>query len=192
MIQQYTIGRGDSCQIRIQDAAQRISRNHATLKVLDNGKIFITDHSSNGTWVNGVKISPNVDYPVRRGDSISFANAAELNWTLIPKKTNRQLIYILAGGIIIVIAMAVTCLMIFRPAVHPVEGPANHQPADSIRLSPETSQKGDTIPMPESGTEHPEEQPDKERSDQAKKDRNIRKNQPGSEKTDTTKTVIYY
>ena len=98
MIKQYSIGRSDDSQIKIQDNSQKVSRNHATLKVLDNGKIFITDHSSNGTFVNGVKISQSVDYPVKRGDSISFAHVAELNWDLIPRTANK-LIYYLAGSI---------------------------------------------------------------------------------------------
>lgn len=104
-MQQFTIGRGDDCRIRIQDNSQRVSRNHATLKVTDNGKIFITDHSSNGTFVNGIKISQNVDFPVKRGDSISFANAAELNWELIPKKSNKIIFYSIFGVVLIAICV---------------------------------------------------------------------------------------
>ncbi|MGV8135182.1 MAG: FHA domain-containing protein [Mangrovibacterium sp.] len=103
MIKQFTIGRGDNCQIRIQDPTQRVSRSHATIKVLKNGRIFITDHSTNGTWVNGVKISQNVDYPVKRGDVISFANAAGLNWELIPRVVGSTKIYsFVALGIVVV------------------------------------------------------------------------------------------
>ena len=103
MIKQFIIGRSDNCQIRIQDPTQRVSRNHATIKILKSGKIFITDHSTNGTWVNGVKISQNVDYPVKRGDVISFANAAELNWELLPRVTGTIKIYsFITLGIVIV------------------------------------------------------------------------------------------
>lgn len=95
MIKQFTIGRGDDCQIRVQDQTQKVSRNHATLKITKNGKMFIIDHSTNGTWVNGVKISQSVDYPIKRGDTVSFGHAAELNWELVPRTANKLLLYIL-------------------------------------------------------------------------------------------------
>jgi pSer/pThr/pTyr-binding forkhead associated (FHA) protein len=102
-VKQYTIGRGDECQILIQDNTQRVSRSHATLKVSGYGKMFIADHSSNGTFVNGVKIASNIDFPVKRGDTISFANAVELNWKLIPKTRNKLLLYsLIAVGVIAV------------------------------------------------------------------------------------------
>ena len=101
MIKQFTIGRGDDCQIHIQDQSQRVSRNHATLKIYESGKMFITDQSSNGTWVNGVKISQNVEYPIKRGDSISFAHASELNWEQIPRTTNKSMIYIVVALLLV-------------------------------------------------------------------------------------------
>ncbi|MFA5328112.1 MAG: FHA domain-containing protein [Prolixibacteraceae bacterium] len=104
MIKQITIGRGDECMIRMTDPSQRVSRSHATLKVYENGKIFITDHSSNGTWVNGVKISQNVEFPVKRGDSINFAHAAELNWEQIPKTKNKAVFYVLVALVLIGLA----------------------------------------------------------------------------------------
>lgn len=111
MIKQYSIGRGDDCQIKIQDNSQKVSRNHATLKVLGNGKIFITDHSSNGTFVNGVKISQSVDYPVKRGDDISFAHVANLNWDLIPRAVNKLIYYI--AGVALIIGMAIVLYFVF-------------------------------------------------------------------------------
>ncbi len=52
--------------------AQGVSRLHAVLK-LNNQRVFITDlGSSNGTRVNGLKIQPNVDYPLNHGDVVSL------------------------------------------------------------------------------------------------------------------------
>ena len=49
---QYTImGRELANDICINEA--RISRKHATIE-LRHGHVFIHDHSSNGTWLNGV------------------------------------------------------------------------------------------------------------------------------------------
>jgi pSer/pThr/pTyr-binding forkhead associated (FHA) protein len=110
-MRQFFVGRGDDCQIRLFDNSQRISRNHATLKLFDNGKICIVDHSSNGTFVNGIKISQNVDYPVKRGDSISFAHVTDLNWNEIPKNRNRLLNFTLYSlGVLLLITL---CVLIF-------------------------------------------------------------------------------
>ncbi len=52
-----------------------VSRYHAVLKITKDGKAFITDLGSrNGTIVNGIKIAPNKDIRVKRGDSISLGN----------------------------------------------------------------------------------------------------------------------
>ena len=46
----FTIGRERSCDIAIAD--ESVSRLHAELTILENGKLFLTDcHSSNGTAV---------------------------------------------------------------------------------------------------------------------------------------------
>ena len=49
----YTIGRDEGCDIVIPDSTDVISRLHATIRVESNDKIFITDQSRNGTYVNG-------------------------------------------------------------------------------------------------------------------------------------------
>ena len=67
-----TIGRGDGCQIFIDD--DLISRRHAILKISTFGKMEIVDMGKNGTFVNGIRLRPNVPVPVKRKDIISFAN----------------------------------------------------------------------------------------------------------------------
>lgn len=76
-----TIGRGDGCDILIDD--YRISRRHAVLKVYTFGKMEIVDIGQNGTWVNGVKLRPGVPFPVKRSDVINFAEASQLNWSQV-------------------------------------------------------------------------------------------------------------
>lgn len=52
--------------------SQGVSRLHSALKV-NIQQVFITDlGSSNGTRVNGQKISPNVDYPLNHGDVVAL------------------------------------------------------------------------------------------------------------------------
>jgi pSer/pThr/pTyr-binding forkhead associated (FHA) protein len=132
-MKQYTIGRGDECQIHLQDNTQRVSRRHATLKVDGKGKMFIADHSVNGTFVNGVKIASDVDFPVKRGDSISFANATELNWTLVPKTRNRLLIYSLIAVVVIAAGIFLFYLLIHKCASEQKEELTH--PTDSLNVS---------------------------------------------------------
>ena len=104
----YSIGREAGCDIVINDNSDATSRRHATLTVMPSGKMTITDQSRNGTYVNGIKISPNVAVPVTRKDNISFAHVYRLDWNLIPKPEGitQYVIYglialaVIVGGII--------------------------------------------------------------------------------------------
>lgn len=104
----YSIGREAGCDIVINDNSDATSRRHATLTVMPSGKMTITDQSRNGTYVNGIRISPNVAVPVTRKDNISFAHVYRLDWNLIPKPVSimQYVIYgliafaVIVGGII--------------------------------------------------------------------------------------------
>jgi len=79
----YSIGSGLRNRIQVSEASGRVSRYHATLKIDPKGKIFINDHSSNGTFVNDVRIQSGQDVRIKRKDRISFANATDLNWNVV-------------------------------------------------------------------------------------------------------------
>lgn len=104
----YSIGREVGCDIVINDNSDVISRRHAILNVFPSGKMTIVDQSHNGTYVNGIKISPNVPVPVTRKDNVSFAHISRLDWEQIPKPTSitQYVIYgvialvVLIGGIV--------------------------------------------------------------------------------------------
>ena len=87
----YTIGRDEGCDIVIPDSTDVISRLHATIRVEANDKIFITDQSKNGTYVNGMKMSSNVEIPVSRKDVVSFAHIYNLDWSLVPKQKSNTI-----------------------------------------------------------------------------------------------------
>ena len=80
----YSIGREAGCDIVINDRTDVISRRHATLTVMSFGKMTITDQSTNGTYVNGIRIQPNTPFPVSRKDKVSFAHVARLDWNQVP------------------------------------------------------------------------------------------------------------
>ena len=59
-----------------------VSGYHAELIQLDNGDMYLVDKSSNGTLLNGSKLVPGKETPVRRGDNVMFADVP-LNWNQI-------------------------------------------------------------------------------------------------------------
>lgn len=109
----YSIGRDTECDIVINDSSDVISRRHAVISVANNGKLTITDTSFNGTYVNGIRISPNVPVPVTRKDSVTFAHVAKLDWKLIPKPILMR--WLLPGGVAvgIVVVASVVCSICF-------------------------------------------------------------------------------
>ena len=82
-----------------------VSRFHAVVKIDKKNRAFIRDLSSrNGTVVNGVKIQPNKDFPIKRGDNIALGNkdiTDELSLQL-PKKSNvGKVVGILAAVVVL-------------------------------------------------------------------------------------------
>lgn len=100
-----TIGRGDGVDIFIDD--EMISRRHALLRIYASGKMEIVDMGKNGTFVNGVKLRPNVPFPVKRKDVVSFAEVSRLNWSQVPDNTK----YFKIGAIIIGAIIALLILI---------------------------------------------------------------------------------
>jgi len=100
----YSIGREENCNIIISDPSKMVSRHHATLNV-DGTKMTIMDHSSNGTFINGIKITSNTPVPVTRRDIVSFANVSDLDWNRIPNPAKK--IVTICFSIVIGIAVLV-------------------------------------------------------------------------------------
>jgi pSer/pThr/pTyr-binding forkhead associated (FHA) protein len=102
----YSIGRDLNCDIVLNDATDVISRRHALLNVLPSGKMTIVDQSSNGTYVNGIRISQNVPVPITRKDTISFAHVAKLDWNQVPK-SNQWMKYAIIGFAALVVVVCI-------------------------------------------------------------------------------------
>ena len=76
------IGSNNNCHIKLN--SPYVSGYHAELLLLDNGEILVTDKGSrNGTYLNDQRLQPNKDIPVKRGDSIRFADQL-LDWQNVP------------------------------------------------------------------------------------------------------------
>ena len=116
----YSIGRDTACDIVLTDSTDVISRRHAVLTVTSAGKMTITDQSTNGTYVNGIKITPNAPVPVTRKDTVSFAHIATLDWDLIPR--SKVGLFCIIGAVLLAIIGVLVHLLINR---QPVEPPVN-------------------------------------------------------------------
>ena len=64
----YGIGKHSLNEIRLDGAT--VSRFHATLKKEKDDKVYIEDHSKNGTTVNGEKLAFGQRRRVKRGDAV--------------------------------------------------------------------------------------------------------------------------
>lgn len=104
----YTIGRDEGCDIVITDSTDVVSRLHATIRVESRDKIFLIDQSRNGTYVNGMKMSSNVEIPVSRDDVVSFAHVYNLDWSLVPMPKNNTLKIILILFVFIALTAGLT------------------------------------------------------------------------------------
>ena len=57
-----------------QVVSPTLSRMHCRID-LEDGIYYITDlNSTNGTYINGKRVSPNALYPIENGDTITLAN----------------------------------------------------------------------------------------------------------------------
>lgn len=52
--------------------AEGVSRLHAAIRITERGVMIVDLGSSNGTRINGQKIVPNVNYPLKDGDMIAL------------------------------------------------------------------------------------------------------------------------
>ena len=135
-----TIGRGDRCNIVIDD--NRVSRQHALLRIYPLGKMEIVDQSQNGTWVNGVRIKSGRPFPIKRKDVVNFAGASQLNWSMVPNPM--KCVWYAVWAALAVIAVIIAALALSRcqsedslpmggsevESVRPAESP---NPAESPR-----------------------------------------------------------
>ena len=116
----YSIGRDMSNDIIIDDYTDVVSRNHATLKV-EGRKMFIIDHSTNGTYKNGIKLIPNMEYPVSTEDEVSFGGVSFLDWNRVigmgksGSSSSSKVVLTVVICAVVVIAVAAAALLYFKP-----------------------------------------------------------------------------
>lgn len=188
----YTIGRDPQSDIVINDNTDVVSRLHATIRI-EGSKMFLIDQSQNGTYVNGMRMSANEEIPVSREDSISFANVAVLDWTLLPdpKKAQMRTIGIVVAALIAIAAIVFGVLYFMDDKDKTTkEEPNTTITTDSTNVSndeEENTVESDTIPVetvttPEEPTPSPPSGGKKKGGNKEKKEE-----QPKEEKKETPK-----
>jgi pSer/pThr/pTyr-binding forkhead associated (FHA) protein len=63
-----TIGRGQQCSVSLHD--QEMSAMHAEFRIENGQPVVIDLGSTNGTYVNGEQVAPNILTPLKDGDQI--------------------------------------------------------------------------------------------------------------------------
>lgn len=142
----YTIGRDEGCDIVIPDSTDVISRLHATIRIESNDKIFIIDQSRNGTYVNGMKMSSNVEIPVSRKDVVSFAHIYNLDWSLVPKHKGNtiKMIFIILASLIVMTGIAYAIISYLNDSAE-TTGPQGPHNTEKDIISPDTIVVYDTV-----------------------------------------------
>lgn len=134
-MKKLTIGRGRDCNIRIEDSTDSVSRRQAVITVSLTGKMMLYDTSSNGTYVNGVKVEKPGGVVVRRGDKINFAHVADLDWNTVKDPYRSvKIVYFSVAAVLLVGAILCFSLM-FRTGSDEVKA----DPAPGIGIT-------DTVP----------------------------------------------
>ena len=105
-----TIGRGEGCHIYIDD--ELMSRRHAIIKIPTFGGMEIVDMSKNGTFVNGVRLRPNVPFPVKRTDVVNFADVAQLDWSQVPDPMKYYKLGAAIVGGLVVLLLLLFCFLL--------------------------------------------------------------------------------
>lgn len=77
-----TIGRNPASDLVVGDAFEIVSNNHADLTLEDDGRLKYTDHSSNGTIINGREIRNESVY-VTTDDEVRLADSFPIDWAVV-------------------------------------------------------------------------------------------------------------
>ena len=100
----------------IQISGSTVSRYHATVKQGKDGKMYIFDHSKNGTTVNGTKISQNSPVRIKKSDAVVCGGVpVDLNMLPWPSSAWKYVVAVAASLVLLVgIGLGISWAMKFR------------------------------------------------------------------------------
>lgn len=103
----YGVGKSNRNKYRLN--GDTVSRYHATIKEMKNGKWYIQDHSKNGTFINGQRIAPDQDVRIKASDTIICGSVGCPN--PVPSNGFLKIFLPISGG---VVALAALVLLIIK------------------------------------------------------------------------------
>lgn len=114
------VGIGTNANNDIQISGATVSRYHATVKVGRDGKVYLIDHSKNGTMVNGVRIPSNQAVQIKKSDSVvcggvpvNLATNHNIQWPSVAWKK-------IAAVVAVVAVIGLISMLINRPTQAPI------------------------------------------------------------------------
>lgn len=105
-MKRITVGRGNDCDVVILDETDNVSRHHMVITFNFFGKIKVSDTSSNGTFINGVRMLKGTSIPVTTDDRIRLGRSIELDWNLV--RDPYKLVRIIVPSVLI--ALVIVCM----------------------------------------------------------------------------------
>ena len=192
----YTIGRESNSDIILWN--EESSRCHAQIRIDQKGKLWLMDMSTNGTYLNGMRISPNYEVEVSRKDEILFAGVEALDWSRIPKQKNKLLWIILPISIVVLIAIAVVLCCVLIPKgntesegeVTPIATEVPEQP--ETENAPEVSDPPTEVDVPSQADSESRVNDERKGRKPSNKNANVNQNhpqtQPSKEQINNKKT----
>lgn len=75
---EFNVGCHQSCDFRFESSYKYISRMHATFFYEHNIWFLKDNDSTNGTWLNGVRLQPGKKYQLAKNDTIDFAHSEKM------------------------------------------------------------------------------------------------------------------
>lgn len=148
-----TVGRGEGCNIVVDD--EMMSRRHAIIKIPTFGGMEIVDMSKNGTFVNGVRLRPNVPFPITRKDVVNFADVHQLDWSKVPDPLKYYKIGAMVVGGLVILLLAIFLLKSLlsgsketpaKPIIEQVEKPVQTVETEQQQESTEEKKEKETTP----------------------------------------------
>jgi len=107
-MKRITVGRSNDCDVVIFDETDNVSRKHLVISFDFFGKMRVSDTSSNGTFINGVRMIKGASIPVTKNDKIRLGSSIDFDWSMVedPYKQVR----IISSIFLIVLVIVILCI----------------------------------------------------------------------------------
>ena len=138
-MKEITVGRGNDCDIIVDDDSDIVSRRHALIRFSFTGNMEICDVSQNGTYVNGERLEKDVYHAIQRDDSVSLAKIWDLDLKSI--KNPYHITYIIMGILTFVTALVVALVLTLphnKPTDNLQQGTNSSATMDSLSTKTES------------------------------------------------------